>query len=223
MQKQELHDLDTILQELKDRQSSYDDKLITANRLWSELIDDLALVAVSVGGGHDALQNLDALDYSEDSISSCSPEDLFLQRFLRVDTIEGIGVDDRVKFVQDALDQLYSSTWELLSTIENVIKHQKTKVVSAYDELHQFLSIEGPKDEAAVAALLNKVENMMTEERDNLHNAMNALHQKQQNYADKIQIYLQNQSLNQAEIRRLTGAKYTRKPSKDCDRQEKNC
>ncbi|KAL9232294.1 hypothetical protein vseg_007420 [Gypsophila vaccaria] len=39
---------------------------------------------------------------------------------------------------------------------------------------------------------------------------MNALHQKQQDYADKIRIYLQNQSLDQAEIRRLTGAKYTR-------------
>ncbi|KAK9757637.1 hypothetical protein RND81_01G175900 [Saponaria officinalis] len=205
IQKQELHDLETILQELKDRQSSYDDKLISANQLWNELIDDLALLAISAGGGEEALKRLDVMDSSEGSISSCSAEDVFLQRFLKVDTIEGSGEDERVKFVQEALGQLHSSTWESLTFLENVIKEQKTKVDSAYEELHRILSAEGPQDEAEVAALFNKIDKMLTEDRDNLHNTMNALHQKQQDYGDKIQSYLQNQALNQAEIKRLTG------------------
>lgn len=37
IQKHELHDLETKIKELKDKQTSYDDMLITVNQLWNKV------------------------------------------------------------------------------------------------------------------------------------------------------------------------------------------
>lgn len=76
LQKHELHDLEDKIKELKDRQTSYDDMLITMNQLWSQLVDDLILLGVRAGGGQNAIQTLDHADHSRgyfksDSIMSC--------------------------------------------------------------------------------------------------------------------------------------------------------
>ncbi|KAK8697438.1 hypothetical protein V6N13_113587 [Hibiscus sabdariffa] len=67
IQKNELHDLETKIKELKDKQTSYDDMLITVNQLWNQLVDDMVLLGIRVGGGHNALQLLDHADNSRDT------------------------------------------------------------------------------------------------------------------------------------------------------------
>ncbi|KAH9601964.1 hypothetical protein KSS87_000337 [Heliosperma pusillum] len=198
MQKQELHDLEAKLQELKDRQAFYDDKLIAVTRLWDEIDSWLAVLAIRAGGGQDALRLLDAKDSSHGSEPSCSAEDVFLQRLLKVDTVVGSGGDDHVQFVEEALDQRRASTLESMTILENIIKDQIAKLNSISEELHR-------QDGADAEALYDKIKDMLTEERNNLHNAMKALNQKQQDYAERIQTYIQTQSLDQAEIKRLAG------------------
>ena len=107
LQKHELHDLEDKIKELKDRQTSYDDMLITMNQLWSQvnieklvhacsflkisipirffiffvlqLVDDLILLGVRAGGGQNAIQTLDHADHSRGYFKylSCSCKHFF--------------------------------------------------------------------------------------------------------------------------------------------------
>lgn len=201
-QKHELHDLEVKIQELKERQSSYDDMLTTVKHLWNQLIEDLVFLGIKAGGGLNVLQTLDAEDYSQGSISSCPAEHMFLSGLLKVESVKGSGEDDRVKFVERILAQRHSFTCELLKFLEDFVEDLKNKTISSAQELHENLSTEG--HEVAIINL-NKIEDIMAEEVNNLHVVIDGLHQKHSEYGDRIQSYIQNQSVAETEIKHIAG------------------
>ncbi|KAL2893713.1 E3 ubiquitin-protein ligase BRE1-like 2, partial [Bienertia sinuspersici] len=202
VQKHELHDLEAKIQELKERQSSYDDMLTTVKQLWNQLTDDLVLLGVKAGEGVNVLQTSDSEDCLQGSIISCSAEDLFLSRLLKVESMEGKGGENCVNFVEEFLAQHHFSTWKLLKCLEDLVEDEKKKTSNVSQELQENLSIEGP---GGIIIKLNKIEDLMTEEVNSLHKVIDGLHQKHSEYADLIQKYIQNQSVDDTEIKHIAG------------------
>ncbi|GMH00180.1 hypothetical protein Nepgr_002019 [Nepenthes gracilis] len=198
-QKHELHDLEVKIQELKERQSSYDDRLIAVNQLWNQLVDDLVLLGIRAGGGQIFLQTLENEDHLRGSIPSCPAEDAFLCRLLKTNSIEGNGIDETDKFVKEALAQRHSSTLELMKFLEDIIEGQRAKANGIAQALRGNLSTED------AILQLPTFDSLMEEEVNNLCNVVTILQQKHKEYADGIQNYIQHHLVDQAEIKQLTG------------------
>ncbi|CAB4267336.1 unnamed protein product [Prunus armeniaca] len=198
-QKHDLQDLEAKIKELKDKQGSYDEMLITVNQIWNQLVDDLILLGLCAGGSQNALQILDGTDYSRGSIPSCSAEEMFLCRLLQRDSIEANGNDEIAKYVEEALTLRHTSTRELLKLLEHTIYSHREKTESMVHTLDGKISSE----DAIIQ--LPKIDDMMEREVKNLREAIDILHVKQKEYADVIRTYLSSQSTDQSEISRITG------------------
>ncbi|XP_022754340.1 E3 ubiquitin-protein ligase BRE1-like 2 isoform X3 [Durio zibethinus] len=74
IQKHDLLKLESKIKELKDKQTSYDDMLINVNQLWNQLVDDLILLGVRAGGGHNALEIMDHADHSRGELEEIMTE-----------------------------------------------------------------------------------------------------------------------------------------------------
>ncbi|XVF26895.1 hypothetical protein REPUB_Repub14bG0059600 [Reevesia pubescens] len=121
IQKHELHDLETKMKELKNKQTFHDDMLITVNQLRNQLVDDLLLLGVRAGRGHNALEILDHANNSRGLIPSCPVEEIFLCRLLEMDFVDN-GVDDEIaNYVEQVLSSHHSSTRELIKSLEDTI------------------------------------------------------------------------------------------------------
>lgn len=199
VQKHELHDLEAKMKELKDKQTNYDDMLITVNRLWNQLVDDLIMLGVRAGGGQSFLQTLDRADCSRGSIPSCPAEDIFLCRLLEADFIESSGNDGTIKYIEEALASRRSSTRQLMKFLEDTIEAQRARTVSIAQALHGKLSAED------TIIQLCKIDDLLKEEANSFRAAIDVLHLKHQEYADGIQTYICNHSVDQSEIKRLAG------------------
>ncbi|KAM4084580.1 hypothetical protein ACB094_08G143500 [Castanea mollissima] len=199
IQKQELHDIEARIKELKDKQSSYDDILIVVNQLWNQLVDDLILLGVRAGAGQVALEFLDCADHSRGSIPSCPAEEIFLCRLLQRDSIEANGNDEIIRYVEDALALRHSSTRELLKLLQDSIDDQRVRTESIARALHGKLSSE-------VAIIqLSKIDDIMKEEAIKLGKVIDILHLKHKEYIEKIQTYIRSHSIDESEIKRLAG------------------
>ncbi|KAL6297187.1 hypothetical protein ACE6H2_005329 [Prunus campanulata] len=198
-QKHDLQDLEAKIKELKDKQGSYDEMLITVNQIWNQLVDDLILLGLCAGGSQNAVQILDGADYSRGSIPSCSAEEMFLCRLLQRDSIEANGNDEIAKYVEEALTLRHTSTRELLKLLEHTIYSHREKTESIVHTLDGKISSEG------AIIQLPKIDDMMEREVKNLREAIDILHVKQKEYADVIRTYLSSQSTDQSEISRITG------------------
>ncbi|XWS52410.1 hypothetical protein CRYUN_Cryun11dG0068200 [Craigia yunnanensis] len=199
IQKHELHDLETKIKELKDKQTSYDDMLITVNKLWNQLVDDLVLLGIQAGGGHNALEILDHADNSRGSIPSCPVEKMFLCRLLETDFVDTSGDDRIANYVEQVLSSRHSSTRELIKSLEDIIAAERVKTDSMALSLHGKLSVED------TIMQLSKIDEMMKDEAKNLREVINTLHLKHKEYADGIQTYISSHSTDQSEIKHLQG------------------
>ncbi|XP_059429862.1 E3 ubiquitin-protein ligase BRE1-like 2 isoform X1 [Corylus avellana] len=199
IKKQELHDLEARIKELRDKQSSYDDMLIVVNQLWNQLIDDLILLGVRAGAGQIALECLERADHSLGSVPSCSAEEMFLCRLLERDSIEANGNDEIIKYVEEALALRHSSTIELLKLLEDTINDQREKTENIAQALHGKLSSE----DAIIQ--LSKIDDMMKEEAIKLREVIAILHLKHKEYFERIQNYINSHSVDESEIKRLAG------------------
>lgn len=200
-QKSELHELEAKIQELKERQSSYDDKLIAVNRLWNQLADDLVLLGIRAGGGQDALKMLDDEDRIRGSVPSCPAEDMFLCRLLRTSSIDNDDCMENTSktSVEEALTERHSSTMQIMKFLQDIIEAQRAKAMSISEALRRTVST------AETVALLHEVHHVIEEEANILRDVMTILQQKHQEYADAVQSYIQNHLVEQAEIKTLTG------------------
>lgn len=198
-QKHELQSLEAKIKELQEKQTSYDEMLITVNQLWNLFVDDLILLGVRAGGGSNVLQKLDSENQTRDSIPSCPPEDMFLCRLLQVNSIESSSKDGILQYVEEALASRHSSARELMKFIEEVIDAQRVKTKSIAEAFHEKLSAE----DAIIQ--LSKIDDMMKEEAKNLHEVMEIIHLKHKEYADQIENYISSHSVDQAEIQHLAG------------------
>lgn len=198
-QKHELQSLEAKIKELQEKQTSYDEMLITVNQLWNLFVDDLILLGVRAGGGSNVLQKLDSENQTRDSIPSCPPEDMFLCRLLQVNSIESSSKDGILQYVEEAIASRHSSARELMKFIEEVIDAQRMKTKSIAEAFHEKLSAE----DAIIQ--LSKIDDMMKEEAKNLHEVMEIIHLKHKEYADQIETYISSHSVDQAEIQHLAG------------------
>lgn len=198
-QKHELQSLEAKIKELQEKQTSYDEMLITVNQLWNLFVDDLILLGVRAGGGSNVLQKLDSENQTRDSIPSGPPEDMFLCRLLQVNSIESSSKDGILQYVEEALASRHSSARELMKFIEEVIDAQRVKTKSIAEAFHEKLSAE----DAIIQ--LSKIDDMMKEEAKSLHEVMEIIHLKHKEYADQIENYISSHSVDQAEIQHLAG------------------
>ncbi|GLT39461.1 hypothetical protein SLA2020_136500 [Shorea laevis] len=198
-QKQELHEIETKIKELKDKQNSYDDMLISVNQLWNRFVDDLTMLGVRAGGGLNALKSLDRAEHSRGSIPPCPPEEIFLCRLLESDFVESSGNGGVMKYVEEAFASRRSSTMELMKFLEDTIAAEREKTERIAQALHGNISAED------TIIQLSKIDDMMKEEAKNLHEVIDALHSKHKEYADGIQTYIRNHSVDQSEIKRIEG------------------
>nr|XP_043606735.1 E3 ubiquitin-protein ligase BRE1-like 2 [Erigeron canadensis] len=199
LQKQELHDLEDKIKELRQGQSSYDNSLVTVNQLWSQLDDDLILLGARAGAGHSALEALQHADSSRDIIPSCPAEEIFLCRLLRSDSIGISGSEERLSYIKEALALRHSSTLNLVKSIEDTIQVLIAQIETINLSLHGNLSAE----DAIIQ--LSKIDELMKEEVDHLRVVIEALHVKHREYDDMIQSYSHSQSVDQSEIKRIAG------------------
>ncbi|XP_062172498.1 E3 ubiquitin-protein ligase BRE1-like 2 isoform X2 [Alnus glutinosa] len=197
IKKHELHDLEARIKELRDKQSSYDDMLIVVNQLWNQLVDDLILLGVRAGAGQIALEVLDRADHS--LVPSCPAEEMFLCRLLERDSIEANGIDEIIKYVEEALALRHSSTIKLLKLLEDTIDGQRAKTENIAHALHGNLSSE----DAIIQ--LSKIDDMMKEEATKLREVIAILHLKHKEYFERIQNYINSHSVDELEIKRLAG------------------
>ncbi|KAL3519014.1 hypothetical protein ACH5RR_021603 [Cinchona calisaya] len=193
VQKHELLDLEAKMKELRDKQSSYDSLLITLNRLWNQLDDELVLLGVRAGAGETALQSSDQIDRLRGSIPFCPAEDIFLCRLLQTNSIESMGSDGAAGYIKERLASRQASTRELTKFLKDATEAQRAKIEKMSQALHGKSSAEG------------KIDALMKEEVDNLHKVMDILHLKHKEYADEIQACIKNNSVDQSEIKRLVG------------------
>ncbi|KAI3822910.1 hypothetical protein L1987_10511 [Smallanthus sonchifolius] len=199
VQKQELHDLEDKIKELKQGQTSYDDFLITINQLWNQLDDDLILLGARAGAGQSALEALQRADNSRGSVPLGPAEEIFLCRLFQADSIGVNGSEERLSYITESLLFRHSSTLELMKLIENTIQILMDKIVSIDQALHENSSAE----DAIIQS--NKIDELMKEEVNHLQVVVEALHVKHKEYADMIQSYSNTHSVDQSEIKKVAG------------------
>ncbi|KAL3828891.1 hypothetical protein ACJIZ3_017693 [Penstemon smallii] len=198
-QKQDLHDLESKIKELKEKQVSYDEMLIKLNGVWNQLIDDIILLGAQAGAGQFALQSLDRVESSRGSIPSCPAEDIFLCRLLEADAIETSETDGSIGYIKEALESRQTSTRELMKLLEDAIDSQRAK----FQDIAQVLQGKPSSEDAIIQ--LHKLEDLITEEASQLHEVVGVLNIKHKQFADEIQTYIDNHSVDQLEIKRLAG------------------
>ncbi|KAK1356163.1 E3 ubiquitin protein ligase [Heracleum sosnowskyi] len=194
VQKHELHNLEARIKELKDKQASYDEILITVNQLWNQLVDDLIFLGARSGAGKSTVQMLDRADRVRGSVPSCPAEEMFLCRLLEL----SCGSDGSV-YIKEALASRHSATLEMMKLLEDTIEAQRDKAESIRQVLH------GKPSGEDVVMQLSKIDNMMKEEANNLHEVIDVLHLKHKEYADEVQACIDSHSMDQSEIKRLAG------------------
>ncbi|KAI3949145.1 hypothetical protein MKW98_026525 [Papaver atlanticum] len=197
--KHELHALEGKFKNLKEKQTSYDDKLIKVNRLWNQLVDDLVLLGVRAGRIHDGLKALDHAEQTKGSVASCPSEDKFLYILLESGPTEHSGGNGITKYVQEALSVRRSSTMSLMKYLEDTINHQRAQTEALE------LSLSGSLSEEDAIIQQHKLDDLMREEINTLSEAIDILNLKHKEYADEIQTYITSHSTDQLEIKRIAG------------------
>lgn len=197
-QKHELHDLETKIKELKDKQASYDSMLITVNSLWNELVDDLILLGVRAGTDRNGLQTLDHLDHSRGSVPLCPAEEVFLCRLLQTDSIESSGSDEPFNSVKDAISVRVSSTQNMMNNVEDTISSQTEELEKIAQALH------GKRSAEDVIIQLSELDELMKDEAARLHSVIDVLNMKHKDYVERIRTCTQSHSADQSEINRLS-------------------
>ncbi|KAL6567113.1 hypothetical protein OROMI_015517 [Orobanche minor] len=198
-QKQELHDLESKIKELKEKQTLYDEVLIKVNQHWNQLVDDIILLGVQAGAGQSALRSLDRVESSRGSIPPCPAEDIFLCRLLETDDIQSSQNDGTIDYVKEALVSRQNSTRELIKLLEDAIDSRRAKI----EDIAQILVGKTSVEDAIIQ--LCKLDDWITEESSRLNEVVDVLHVKHKHYADEIQTCINNHSVDQIEIKDLAG------------------
>ncbi|ONK75057.1 uncharacterized protein A4U43_C03F12870 [Asparagus officinalis] len=199
VQKSKMHDLEKKLKDLKDKQDSYDQTLMTMNRIWNQLVDDLVLLGIRAGGDPETLQALDHDDFSKELLESCSPEETFLCRLLKAGPFERNGENGILKRIQEALALRHSHTMSVMKQLEETIAAQRAKTDSLA------LASQGSLTSEDAIVQLRKFDDSMRDVANNLRQAIDILHQKHRQYVDDINTHLDSNTKDQTEIKRLSG------------------
>lgn len=199
LQKKRIYDVETKINELHLNQTFYDDQLISVNRLWNQLVDDLVLLGVRAGANHEALKYLDIADKKRGSVPPCAAEEMFLCRLLQVDSIGTSNCDEVVRKVEEGLALRHSSTMEVMGVFENTIASQRAKAESISQNL---LAVKSAEDATVQLSYIN---DLMKEEARNLREMIDALNARHNEHTEQIQAYVSSHSTDQSELKHLKG------------------
>ncbi|XP_051192610.1 E3 ubiquitin-protein ligase BRE1-like 2 isoform X2 [Lolium perenne] len=198
-QKSEMHILETKFTELRNEQCSYDDTLISLNKMWNQLIDDLVLLGVRVGGDLDNLQALDHEDVSEDSAESFPSEEIFLFMLLKSKNSRNNDGSSLLKFVKEALASRHSATVALMRSLQEAIAAQQARSESLS------LALNGEKSNEDVIDALQNHNNYLKEVVGNVRQAISVVNEKHKRYLDEIEAFKNNYPEELRETKRLSG------------------
>ncbi|KAF8045630.1 hypothetical protein N665_4592s0001, partial [Sinapis alba] len=200
LQKKRMYDVETKIHELHLNQSSYDDQLVSVNRLWNQLVDDLVLLGVRAGANHEALKYWDIADKKRGSVPPCAADEMFLCRVLQVDSIGTSNSDEEVvRKVEESLALRHSSTMEVMGVFENTVAAQRAKAESISQNL---LSVKSAED---ATIQLSNINDLMKEEAKNLREMIDALNTRHKEHTEQIQAYVSSHSTDQSELKHLKG------------------
>ncbi|CAL9762324.1 unnamed protein product [Musa acuminata subsp. burmannicoides] len=198
-QKAEMHTLEGKFKELRERQSSYDKSLMTVNRMWNQLVDDLILLGIRAGGDLHYLQSLDHEDHCKDALVSCPPEETFLCRLVRAGSVVKISGSLSVNFVQEALASRHAATIDLMKYVLETITSRRDKNECLSFALHGKLA---PED---AIVQIQKFDESLREVINNMHQSADILLEKHKQFTEEINTYKESLSTTQSEIKRLSG------------------
>ncbi|KAL6506562.1 hypothetical protein OROGR_024743 [Orobanche gracilis] len=206
-QKQELHELESKIKELKEKQTLYDEVLIKVNQHWNQLVDDIILLGVQAGTGQSALRSLGLVESSRGndtdlrlgSLPPCPPEDIFLFRLLETYDIQSRQNEGSIDYVKEALVSRQNSTRELMKLLEDAIDSRRAKI----EDIAQILVGKTSVEDAIIQ--LCKLDDWIIEETSRLKEVVDVLHVKHKHYTDEIQTCINNHSVDQLEIKHLAG------------------
>ncbi|KAG2648902.1 E3 ubiquitin-protein ligase BRE1-like 2 isoform X1 [Panicum virgatum] len=198
-QKSEMHALERKFKELRDEQCSYDKTLISLNKMWNQLIDDLVLLGVRAGGDLGNLQALDHEELSEDSFESCPSEEVFLLRLLKSSNFKNNNENSLLEFVEEALAFRRSVTITLMKSLQEAICSHQARSESLA------LAFNGEKSNEDVIVALQNHNDHLKEVVENASQAISIINEKHKRYLDEIEASKSNHSRELQEIKRISG------------------
>jgi E3 ubiquitin-protein ligase BRE1 len=199
VQKAEMHILEGKFKTLRDEQCSYDKILISLNKMWNQLIDDLVLLGVRAGGNLDNLQALDHEELSEDCFETCPSEEIFLFRLLKSTNLKNNNDSSLLQFVEENLAFRRSATVTLMKSLQEAIASQQAR--SEYLSL----ALNGQKSNEDVIAALQNHNDHLKDVVDSASQAISIINEKHIRYLDEIEAFRSNHSRELQEIKRLSG------------------
>ncbi|KAK3134818.1 hypothetical protein QOZ80_5BG0411100 [Eleusine coracana subsp. coracana] len=198
-QKAEMHILESKFKELRDGQCSYDRILISLNKMWNQLIDDLVLLGVRSSGDLDNLQALDHEELPEDIFESCPSEEIFLLRLLKSSNLKNNKDSNLLQSVEENLAFRHSTTITLMKSLQEAIASQQAR--------SEYLSValNGQKSNEDVIVALQNHNDHLKEVVDNASQAISIINEKHKRYLNEIETFKSNHSRELLEIKRLSG------------------
>ncbi|CAL5023660.1 unnamed protein product [Urochloa decumbens] len=198
-QKSEMRALKGKFKELRDDQSSYDKTLISLNKMWNQLIDDLVLLGVRAGGDLGNLQALDHEELSEESFESCPSEEIFLLRLLKSSNFKNNNENSLLEFVEEALAFRRSVTVTLMKSLQVAVSSHQARSESLA------LAFNGQKSNEDVIVALQSHNDHLKEVVENASQAISIINEKHKRYLDEIEVFKSNHSRELQEIKRISG------------------
>ncbi|CAL4889672.1 unnamed protein product [Urochloa decumbens] len=198
-QKSEMQALKGKFKELRDEQSSYDKTLISLNKMWNQLIDDLVLLGVRAGGDLGNLQALDHEELSEESFESCPSEEIFLLRLLKSSNFKNNNENSLLEFVEEALAFRRSVTVTLMKSLQVAGSSHQARSESLA------LAFNGQKSNEDVIVALQSHNDHLKEVVENASQAISIINEKHKRYLDEIEVFKSNHSRELQEIKRISG------------------
>ncbi|CAO2166278.1 unnamed protein product [Urochloa humidicola] len=198
-QKSEMQALKDKFKELKAEQSSYDKTLISLNKMWNQLIDDLVLLGVRAGGDLGNLQALDHEELPEESFESCLSEEIFLLRLLKSSNFKNNNENSLLEFVEEALAFRRSVTLTLMKSLQEAISSHQDRSESLA------LAFNGQKSNEDVIVALHNHNDHLKEVVENASQAISIINEKHKRYLDEIEAFKSNHSWELQEIKRISG------------------
>ncbi|VAH68737.1 unnamed protein product [Triticum turgidum subsp. durum] len=198
-QKSEMHLLEAKFKELRNEQSSYDNTLISLDKMWNQLVDDLILLGVRFGGGLNNLPALDHEELSEESIELCPSDEIFLFMLLKSNNYGKKGDNSLLEFAEEALALRRSATLALMRSLQEAIAAQQAR--SEYLSL----ALNGEKSNEDVVVALQNHNDHLKEVVGNVLEAISIVDEKHKRYLDEIEAFKSSYSKELQEIKHLSG------------------
>ncbi|KAG0630974.1 hypothetical protein M758_1G217700 [Ceratodon purpureus] len=201
-QRSEISALESRCSQFKSKQASYDDTLITVNRAWNTLVDDLELLAVRANAPTNGLRVLEPSPaIKERPVSTVPPEETFLQRLLEKGATESSNGEESSNgsALEAGLASRKAVTMKTMRCLLQAIDVQRAK----NDEIAASLrNIVSPHEAGQV---LEKINEELRAEISKIRSVMDALHLKHKEMSVEIGTARDLQAKDQSEIKRLAG------------------